>query len=125
MVPSGMTAFCVWITSCLKGWRAHSASSTSMHLPEAVDPADRPANHIEIPGHGADHLFLDDMVGRRHGKVQRRYAGNRPKRIVRSDADADGIGLGRDLLGLQQPAAMADVRLDDADRARRQQRIEL
>src|SRR5690606_17832862 len=31
-------------------------------LPEAVDPADRPLDHVEVPGDRAHHFFLNDMV---------------------------------------------------------------
>src|SRR5690606_16923542 len=38
------------------------------HLPEAVDAADRSLHHVEIPGHRADHLLLNDMVRCGHSK---------------------------------------------------------
>ena len=57
--------------------------------------------------------------------MQRGDAGQRAERIVRGKSDAGGFGKGCDLLGLEQPAGMADVGLGDVEGARRDRRREL
>jgi hypothetical protein len=70
------------------------------NLPKALDHLDRSVHDIKIPGDGPDHFFLDHMVSRRHGEVQRGDAGNRADRIVWGDPDAGGFSHGGDFFRL-------------------------
>src|SRR5579871_1039407 len=77
------------------------------NLPETVDHSDRTVNHLEIPGHGSDHLLLNDVVGGGDGKMQRGDAGDRSERVVRRDADRHRLRHCGDLLRLQKAATVA------------------
>src|SRR5579872_1262513 len=57
--------------------------------------------------------------------MQRGDASDRPKRVVRRHADASSLGHGGYLLSLPQPAAMADIGLDNVDSAVMKQALKL
>ena len=125
IVPSSSTASSVWMTSGAKGWRAQAASSTSMPRPGALRaPARsrRPCGSARAPPRNTRAPRRPSPPGSRGWASRRRNAAPRRRRSGRADCAArrrptTGFGHGGDLLGLEQAAAMADVGLDDADRA--------
>ena len=70
-------------------------------------------DHVPAPGHVASISSWIRKFGRREREVQRGGIGDRSQRIVRRHAHVVGLGHGGDLLGFQQPAAVAQIGLDD------------
>src|SRR6476661_9891050 len=89
-----------------------------------VHHADRALHHVEVPGGGAYHLLLNDMVGGRNGKMQRGDTSDRPQWVVRRHTDRGCLSHSSDLLGLHKSAHMTDVGLNDVHGTRAENVVE-
>ena len=75
---------------------------------------ERVLHHLPAPRHVGQHVFLDQEVRRAQGEMQRGGVGDRAQRIVRRHAHRVQLSaMAAIFFASQQPAAMAQVGLDD------------